>query len=57
MSITAAFFVGIELALIHLMDTFDFLKCNWALTERTTRINHKPLLDTLSVEVVANVAR
>ena len=56
MSITAAFLVSIELALIHLMDTFDFFKCNWALAKRTTRINHQPLLNTLSVEIVTDVA-
>ena len=57
MSLTATFFMSIELALVHLMDTFDFLQCYGALAERTTRINNQPLLNALSVEVVTDVAR
>ena len=52
---TAALLVIIELTLVHLGDTFNFLHRDRAFTQWTACIYHKPLLDAGSMEVMPDI--
>ena len=55
--LAAALVVKVELVLVHLGHSLDFLQCYGTLTEWTACIDHEPLLNARSVEIVSYITR